>query len=750
MRNLLAIFAIIAGVCIAFSDELINKTALTIKTSDPFNSSIFMSDIDSITFSNEALDGSLHDSVVTKRIHVSDSVLEYALDSIQGVTFDDVSEYINMNALYIDLASYLGGMIYNNYTVENLLSEIETWLHGRNDIVSFHSIDNNGIEVEHVSGLKSIISFNDINSITESEDLESAKLSPRSSESMETIKYHNITSHPSDTLLYKSEILYFQGRNSYDLGNSEPGKLIKEIEKSPLDMHLVKNETEGDLNFLVKKLPETDVAIISYTHGIGDGGFQLSDNWMGDVSGDLISPVFQIQIEDGSIFYDSGGIIGRGVFCVRPEFFLKYATGRGIGLLNYCWSYLLQQYLQKHLEVENKVFVGYYDKSYRDENILRSKNYLANILHGCTHSEAVSKVNEKKYSDGVNLANVNNYNARLFSIVNLEPMIRPDYDDCHVLFVIRGWKNLKKDIKGIKIWYKGEPFTQPEEDCRVIEHDFSEYPKNEIDWSKDRYTVRMWPCPNPESYYTFSEGGPDYYVGAALDGIESDSLYYTVGFEYDDGETKNIYHSDVMAIGGITYGVTPGQCIDMGLPSGTKWAAWNMGATNPEEEGGTYGWGEPTGTYTEQPYSNPMAGGYDNFDEVVAHYGGENPASDISGSSYDIAHVKWGDGWRLPTVAQWEELMNDEFTLWQEYTLYGVDGIRVISKINNNKIFFPVKRDLDYMFSSRFWTSELDETSDNKYSAKGASMSIHSGRISKSAGWSEKRWSLLHVRPVKK
>ncbi len=231
--------------------------------------------------------------------------------------------------------------------------------------------------------------------------------------------------------------------------------------------------------------------------------------------------------------------------------------------------------------------------------------------------------------------------------------------------------------------------------------------------------------------------------------MESDLLYYTMGFEYDDGETKNIYYSDVTAIDGITKGVTQGQCIDMGLPSGTKWAAWNMGANKPEEDGGIYGWGEPTGTYTKQPYSSPAAGGYSNYEEVVSHYGGENPASDISGSSYDIAHVKWGNGWRLPTVAQWEELMNDEFTIWQQYTLNGVKGIRVISKKNNNKIFFPTKRDEYSMIVSKFWTSKLDEASDDKSLAKGASMSIHSGQVYKSASVGVERWSLLHVRPVK-
>lgn len=757
MRNLLAIFAIIAGVCIAFSDELINKTALTIKTSDPFNSSILMSDIDSITFSNEALDGSIHDSVVTKRIHVSDSVLKFALDSIQYTSFDDVSEYIEIRNNLSNLSEYLTSTNSQGDSYDNVVAKVSSWLSKQAAVRDWSMLDNKlGIKVEYRNGYIGIIYFVYNTQMLRKHGCENEILQRVETSELSKKEYYNVTKKIGEKILLDSNILCFQGCNdgimSWFIGSATGAKTEiasyqEVLDKSPVNAKIYSNSNLGDLDFLFKELPKSELAIITHTHGEPEKGRFL----VSPIDYNLKYLKYLKKINPAMILLYNDAVLDAwysDVLWVNPELFENH-TSKMIGILNYCWSNKFREAIS-HEQVS---LVGYRDEAYVDANITRVRAYLAYMSNGYTHSSAINEINKysnELFSDGLSFEYDSNCHSRFFSIVNLEPEVRPDYDDCQVKFVIRGWKNLKKDIKGIKIWYKGEPFTQPEEDCKVIEHDFSEYPKNEIDWSKDRYTVRMWPCPNPESYYTFSEGGPDYYVGAALDGLESDSLYYTVGFEYDDGETKNIYHSDVMAIGGITYGVTPGQCIDMGLPSGTKWAAWNMGATNPEEEGGTYGWGEPTGTYTEQPYSNPMAGGYDNFDEVVAHYGGENPASDISGSSYDIAHVKWGNGWRLPTVAQWEELMNGEFTLWQEYTLYGVDGIRVISKINNNKIFFPVKRDLDYMFSSRFWTSELDEMSDNKYSAEGASMSIHSGRISKSAGWSEKRWSLLHVRPVKK
>ena len=37
------------------------------------------------------------------------------------------------------------------------------------------------------------------------------------------------------------------------------------------------------------------------------------------------------------------------------------------------------------------------------------------------------------------------------------------------------------------------------------------------------------------------------------------------------------------------------EYVDLGLPSGTKWAACNLGATKPEEYGDYYAWGETKG-----------------------------------------------------------------------------------------------------------------------------------------------------------
>ncbi len=72
------------------------------------------------------------------------------------------------------------------------------------------------------------------------------------------------------------------------------------------------------------------------------------------------------------------------------------------------------------------------------------------------------------------------------------------------------------------------------------------------------------------------------------------------------------------------------HAIDLGLPSGTLWSCCNVGAKTPEEAGGYYAWGE---TETKTIYNE----GTYNYKANYVSFG-----SDIAGTEYDVAHVKWG------------------------------------------------------------------------------------------------------------
>ena len=117
--------------------------------------------------------------------------------------------------------------------------------------------------------------------------------------------------------------------------------------------------------------------------------------------------------------------------------------------------------------------------------------------------------------------------------------------------------------------------------------------------------------------------------------------------------------------------------IDLGLPSGTKWACCNVGAEKPEDYGGYYAWGE-----TEEK-DNYSWGTYIHCD------GDENTCNnlyDIAGTQFDVAHLKWGGSWMMPSRYQTDELFNYCTHTWT--TINGVYG-RLFTGTNNNNIFIP-------------------------------------------------------------
>ncbi len=99
--------------------------------------------------------------------------------------------------------------------------------------------------------------------------------------------------------------------------------------------------------------------------------------------------------------------------------------------------------------------------------------------------------------------------------------------------------------------------------------------------------------------------------------------------------------------------------IDLGLPSGTKWACCNVGAHAPEEYGNYYAWGEtsPKSAYREDTYQyyNENLGYPDCYINI---------GSDIAGTGYDAATVNWGAPWRMPSLTQIRELVNNCAYTW--------------------------------------------------------------------------------------
>ncbi len=113
--------------------------------------------------------------------------------------------------------------------------------------------------------------------------------------------------------------------------------------------------------------------------------------------------------------------------------------------------------------------------------------------------------------------------------------------------------------------------------------------------------------------------------------------------------------------------------VDLGLPSGVKWATRNVGAVKPEDYGDYFAWGE---TSPKEEYTSENSVTF-----------GEDIGDDISGKvRYDAATVNWGRNWRMPTKEQMHELL--EHCEWELTQLNGVNGAKGIGP-NGNSIFLP-------------------------------------------------------------
>ena len=138
--------------------------------------------------------------------------------------------------------------------------------------------------------------------------------------------------------------------------------------------------------------------------------------------------------------------------------------------------------------------------------------------------------------------------------------------------------------------------------------------------------------------------------------------------------------------------------VDLGLPSGTLWATCNIGATNPEDYGDYFAWGETEGydsgkttfdwsTYkwcegsykTLTKYCTNSSYGYNGFTDNKTELDLED----------DAAYVNCGPDWRMPSYEQLKELINSSYTTTEWTTLNGVNGRKITSKKTGNSIFLP-------------------------------------------------------------
>ena len=162
------------------------------------------------------------------------------------------------------------------------------------------------------------------------------------------------------------------------------------------------------------------------------------------------------------------------------------------------------------------------------------------------------------------------------------------------------------------------------------------------------------------------------------------------------------------------------EAIDLGLPSGIKWATCNVGATKPEEYGGYYAWGE---TEEKEIYNWSTYKWSNGSDTIMTKYCTNSGYATVDNKTNldledDVANVKWGGSWRMPTKAELDELLNN--CIWSKSTLNNVNGY-IVTGPNGNSIFLPaagVCYDADLNFSGtrgHYWLSSLYDDNSSNY-----------------------------------
>lgn len=181
--------------------------------------------------------------------------------------------------------------------------------------------------------------------------------------------------------------------------------------------------------------------------------------------------------------------------------------------------------------------------------------------------------------------------------------------------------------------------------------------------------------------------------------------------------TENGYYTDGIQVQiQIAYPVLNHEYVDLGLPSGLLWATCNVGANAPEEYGDYFAWGETQSKSTYDWSSYQYCNGYSNTlikycNNASYGYNGFTDNLITLSSEDDAATANWGTEWRMPTMEEWQELLDNTTPTWMAQN--GVNGMLFTSN-NGNSLFLPAAGYREYHVLSnagsygRYWSSSLN------------------------------------------
>lgn len=180
------------------------------------------------------------------------------------------------------------------------------------------------------------------------------------------------------------------------------------------------------------------------------------------------------------------------------------------------------------------------------------------------------------------------------------------------------------------------------------------------------------------------KGGSQVYVAIAP-GTYSD---FYVSAENGINETRRSKNHAVFEANKIydlgEFAVDIHESVDLGLPSGTRWATCNVGASKPEDYGDYFAWGETAPKTVTYNWTYYKFGTDKNLTKYTTSDG-----KTVLELEDDAAYANWGGDWRMPTAEQVAELSNNRYCTWEWVEQNGVKGYKVVSKQNDNSIFLP-------------------------------------------------------------
>ena len=165
-----------------------------------------------------------------------------------------------------------------------------------------------------------------------------------------------------------------------------------------------------------------------------------------------------------------------------------------------------------------------------------------------------------------------------------------------------------------------------------------------------------------------------------LKGIKENNIKEGRKFLSDGKAVQNVCHADTKEY----------EYVDLGLPSGLKWAKCNVGAETETDFGDYFMWGSVTPNtadecnWTNAPFNNGSSYYDDTYFKSVKNTVYPNG---VLAKEYDAATQLMGGDWRMPTKDELRELIDNTTSEWT--TINGVSGRRFTSKINGNSIFIP-------------------------------------------------------------